>query len=419
VLGQIALCSLLSVGCAAELHRPTAGPCRSPDAAKLLQDAHNSLTFVDFAPGPGYDTGAHGEARPLRLRPIAPGSKAVLSYPDPQRFAGADAGFALLSRRTFVYDQALAMVWAVQRGDRPLALALGQTLAALQNQDGSWGFSFATQGDGYYNSSYVRAGAVAWCVYGLALVLQGGHDSVLQATLDRGSHWLIAQIDPDTKLVWAGHGRWRDGDHFEPDWPADFAATEHQLDAWFALLAAAAVPGNPLAVSLRTSATQLAAAVDARLWRPGEGRYAQGLANGEQDRVSALDASGTWAALWDIARGRPERARRALAWVDDHHRSDVQGWPAYVPYVPGLPNTWFVEGSAAIALAWQRLGDPERARAALQAHLELACSGSLPLVYSPRWATDFPLAPAAAPTVWFALVLGDILGQPTLLWRAP
>ncbi len=401
------------------MHRPTQGPCRQPDANSLLGEAQNSLTFVDFAPGPGYDTGAKGQARPLRLGPIAPGSRAVLSYPDPERFAGADAGFALLSRRTFVYDQALAMVWAVQRGDRELARALGQTLAALQNQDGSWGFSFAAQGDGYYNASYVRAGAVAWCVYALAMYLQGGADRRLQVALDRGADWLVAQVDPATNLVRAGRGRWRDGAHFEPDWPADFAATEHQIDAWFAWMAAAAVPGTARAASMRNSANQLAAAVDEHLWRSDEGRYAQGWANGAQDIASALDASGTWAALWDIARGRPQRARRALVWVEEHHRRDVQGWPAYVPYVPGPPETWFVEGSAAIALAWQRLGEPERARAALQAHLELACAGGLPLVYSPRWETDFPLAPAAAPTVWFALVLGDVLGQPTLLWRVP
>ncbi|MBI5611215.1 MAG: hypothetical protein HY902_20245, partial [Deltaproteobacteria bacterium] len=269
-LATTLLCALLAAGCAAELHRPTAGPCRTPNAAQLLRDANRSLTFVDFAPGPGYDTGAHGEARPLRLRAIAPGSKAVLSYPDPERFAGADAGFALLSRRTFVYDQALAMVWAVQHGDRPLARALGQTLAALQNPDGSWGFSFAAHGDGYYNANYVRAGAAAWCAYGLALYLQGGADDALQATLDRSLAWLVGQVDPTTKLVRAGHGRWHDGDHFDPDWPADFAATEHQIDAWFALMAAAAVPGVAQAAEWRNIANQLAAAVDARLWRAGE-----------------------------------------------------------------------------------------------------------------------------------------------------
>ncbi len=415
-LAYAALCSLCS--CAAELHRPTSGPCQAPNATQLLLNANNSLTFVDFTPGPAYDTAADGRARPLRLGPIAIGSKAVLSYPDPERFAGADAGFAQLSHRTFVYDQALALLWATQRGDRTLARGLAQTLEALQNQDGSWGFSFSAQGDGYYNAGYVRTGAVAWCLYALAVYQQRGDDPAALAVLHKGLNWLLLQVDSDTDLVLAGRGRWRNGAHFEPDWPAEFAATEHQIDAWFALMAAAKVPRIINSNKLLQTANRVAAASDNQLWREAQGRYAEGLANGLQDPISALDASGTWAALWDVARGRPERAERSLAWVEAHHRREVLGWPAYVPYVPGQPDTWFVEGSLAIALVWQRLGQPERARAALQPHLELACSGGLPLVYSPRWATDFPLAPAAAPTLWFAMVVGEVLGQPSLLWQA-
>lgn len=399
-----------------ELRRPIAGPCRSAAVGDWLTRAEASLRFVDYRPGPVYDTDDANLAIPVAIRPVAAGSRAVVSYPDLARFSGGDSDFSRLAERSFVYDNALAVIWALGRGDDGLARGLLQTLDALQRPDGSWGFSFSATADGFYNASYIRAGTVAWATYAAARYTSISGDERFVPMLERALAWLLAQVDPASGLVRAGRGRWLDGSHFNPAWDASFSATEHQIDVWFALRAAAADPERNARMGLNAAASRLAEAVDRQLWRPEEGRYAQGDDKGRQDSASALDASGTWAALWDLARGKPGRARQELHWVETTHGRDVLGWPGFVPYVPGAPDTWFVEGGLARALALHRLGDGAQALAALQPTVELACAGGVPLVYSPRWATDFPLSPAAAPTLWFALVARELGGRPGYLW---
>jgi len=347
---------------------------------------------------------------------VAAGAQAVLSYPYPQRFAGADAGFAELANRSFVYDDALALVWAAERGEVLLARGLAHTLAGLQLPDGSWGFSFAVFGDGFYNAGYVRAGTVAWAVYALAHYQQRTGDTQFAGTLERGLLWLLGQTDA-RGLVRAGRGRWIDGKTFDPDFDARFAATEHQIDAWFAYGAAAAADPD-LAARLHLSAcrSRLAASLDALLWRPGEERYAQGIDGDKVDDHSALDAAGSWAALLDVARDRPGRAQAALHWVQREHAIVAHGWPGLRPYVPDPPETWFVEGSLAVALAWWRLGDRDAAVEAFAPAVQLACAAGVPLVYAPDWHTDFPLSPAAAPTLWFLLIGQELYDHRPALW---
>lgn len=355
-------------------------------------------------------------AVPVVAGRLPPGAQAVLSYPYPERFAGADAGFAELANRSFVYDDALALLWASERGDVLLARALAETLSALQLPDGAWGFSFAVFGDGFYNAGYVRAGTVAWVVYALARYQHLSGDRQFANTLERGLLWLIGQTNAQG-LVRAGRGRWIDGKLFDPDYDARFAATEHQIDAWFAYLAAtAADPELSTRLELPKARARLAAAMDTHLWRPDEERYAQGKDGDKQDDHSALDAAGSWAALYDAARDRPGRAQAALAWVQREHATVSQGWPGLRPYVPDPPDTWFVEGSLAVALAWWRLGERQTALEAFAPAVQLACAGGVPLVYAPDWHTDFPLSPAAAPTLWFLLVGRELYDHKPAVW---
>ena len=202
--------------------------------------------------------------------------------------------------------------------------------------------------------------------------------------------------------------------------PACFAATEHQIDVWFALRASSlAWPQLAHTVGLEHVAQQLAAGLQRWLRHADEPRYVQGTPadlTGVCDPESALDAAGTWSALWELAMGKAAGARELLAWVDAHHALDVHGWPGLRPYLDQGPATWFVEGSIARPLALWRLGEHRAAHAAWQPLLQLACMGGLPLVYAPDWHPDFPLTPAAAPTLWL-LMAGqeiDAHGQPWL-----
>ena len=411
-------CLLVCVlpACATVLQRPLTGPCVEPDPQVWLAKAAKSLVFAPFSPrGPIYDQHRR-HAVPVHIGPVDPLAQAVISYPFPERFAGGDSGFIDLKRRSFVYDDALAVVWLTASGDLARAQGLCFALRALQLPDGAWGFSFAAQDDGFYNAGYVRAGTVAWVVYALARYQHASADRQFVDTLERGLLWLQGQTDA-RGLVRAGRGRWIDGDTFDPDFDAHFSATEHQIDIWFAYAAAGqADPDLAARLQLPAASSKLLAALDAHLWLDGSERYAQGINADARDDTSALDAAGTWAALLDLARAKPGRAKAALAWVQRHHTVQVGGWQGLRPYMPDPPATWFVEGSLALALGWWRLGEQETARQAFAPAVQLACAGEVPLVYAPDWNVDFPLSPAAAPTLWFLLTGSELHGGKALVW---
>ncbi|MSP90885.1 MAG: hypothetical protein EXR79_03630 [Myxococcales bacterium] len=410
-----------AAGCgSAQLERPTSGPCVAADLVREAARARTSLVVKRWRPGPFYDAG-HGASHVswTARRSWGADAEAVISFPDPDRFAGAPDGFSRLVTRSWVYDAALVVLWRVRTGDVAAAARLLDTLAALQREDGAWGFSFAVENDGFYNAAYVRTGAVAWVVYAFAKYQRYSGDRRFAEVLAAGVGWLLGQIDPRTGLVRAGSGRWLGPDRFDPDAVADFTATEHVLDAWFALRAAAlADPELNRRYALDGAADRLAAAAEARLWLPATRRYAQGAGATHTDTRSALDAAGTWAALYALAHGQPLRARGVLDWVAAEHAIAVAGWRGLRPYARAAPDTWFVEGSLAVAMVLARLGALAEARATLHPFAQLACSGGVPLVYSPIWREDFPLSPAAAPTVWFLFAADEVAhGHPGWLWN--
>ncbi len=387
-----------------------------PDTATWLAKAEKSLVFAPFRlTGPAYDQD-HRHAVPISIGRVDPEALAVVSYPYPSRFAGADPGFEQLAQRSFVYDDALAVLWLTHNGEVPKARRIALSLQALQRPDGCWGFSFTTQGDGFYNAGYIRAGTVAWAAYALVRYQAHSGDTAFAGTIERALLWLQGQTD-SSGLVRGGRGRWIDGDTFDPDYVADFVAMEHQIDVWF--LWQAVLRHDPELADrllLATAASRMTAAIDRQLWMRDDSRYGQGAHLGVLDDISALDAAGTWAALFDIARDRRDRAEGALRYVERAHAVQVAGWPGFRPYLPGPPTTWFVEGSLARVLGWLRLGEHERAEHAFAPVVALACAGDVPLVYAPRWDTDFPLSPAAAPTLWFLLVGKELQGKGSVVW---
>jgi len=401
------------------LTRPETGTCRNADGAAWLSAASNSLIILKYRPGTLYDLDRRGRPSVQGLGALPADSEAVLSFPNPERFAGGDAGFGAVRDRSFVYDDALVALWLTSRHNPSGARRILQSLAALQRSDGAWGFSFSVRGDGFYNASYVRAGTVAWTVYAFARYAEAFGDARFAATLERGVSWLLRQRDAASGLVLAGSGRWQDASSYDPAYVADFAATEHQVDAWFALTAAAgADPALEARLHLRAAVAELEAAMERELWLVTLGRYAQGLTAAGPDVGSALDAAGTWTTLFALATDQAAQATAALTWVLRQHPIRVAGWDGLRPYLGAAPATWFVEGSLALPIALARMGRLPEARKALQPFFDLACAGGVPLVYSPLWAADFPLSPATAPTVWFLFAGAEVLrGEPAFLWR--
>jgi hypothetical protein len=410
---------VLAAGCTTALERPVHSACRAATPEQAAAAADHWLRLVSYAPTNTYDVGKRGEAVPVAMAEPAASAKVVLSYPDPERHAGGEAAFHRLHNRSFAYDNALAVLWLLTM-DRPwLARDILHSLVALQRPDGAWGFGFAAQGDGFVNASYVRAGTVAWVVYAFAVYQHVTGDDQFGPTLRRGARWLLAQRKPPHGLIEAGRGRWVTAAAYDPDWVAAFAATEHQIDAWFALRAVEiADPYWSVLHGVAQERRALAEAMQNVLWLPDERRFAQGVHAGGLDRGSALDAAGTWGALWWLALGDDTRALQALRYAEVVHAHQERGWQGLRPYLTEPPATWFVEGSVAAAMANLRLKRKKPAAAQLQQLAELACAAGPGLVYAIDWYEDFPLSPAAGPTLWYLLATAEArTGEAGLLWR--
>ncbi len=374
--------------------------------------ASASLTTAPFVDRTPYDVGADGTAVALPSLRCADCATAR-SYPEPRRWPGGPAGIERMADRSFVYDNALFALLRLDEGDVSAARQVLDALAALQTADGAWGFSFAITDDTFYNASYQRTGVVAWVLLAMARYEANTASGRFVASMRRAGGWLRGQRDARTGLLRGGRGRWlEDGARFEPAHVVDWASTEHNIDAYFALREAAKSDhaGDYL------DAGAIAAAIEAHLWMPKAGVYARGMRPAGVDAVVALDAAGTWAALFELARGRPERAAAVLLRVDQLLGGKAGDWRIWRPGDEQQSHAWFVEASVARALALHRLGRAVEAQADLDQLARWACAGGTPLLYSSAWAKDFPMTPAVAPTAWFALVAREVRGGASWLW---
>ncbi len=227
--------------------------------------------------------------------------------------------------------------------------------------DGSLSFSY----DVYYgqvDQAYIRTGAMAWVCYAYALYMQMSLDFSPALYLQRMLNFLLTlqstAADLTQGMLYAGYGRYQDpGYQFVPGLQAT-VSTEHQVDAYFAFVRAAAVlPAaatellktgaitGAQATSLNATARQVASAaatiqaqVLAHLYIPpaaDPGHFAAGVTANTLDTSQALDASGTWSALLCHAAGDDAKALQCLQFV--YQKFYVTGQTIVKS---NLANTW-------------------------------------------------------------------------------
>jgi hypothetical protein len=404
----------------------------SSDAA-LRYDATRALDWIElesFQHAMTWDAdGSSFEPRPLGPGPLA----AVRSYPTPTGDGGID-GSMVRRGRSFAYDNALAAIAFLQVGEVRRAEAILNTLGALQGPDGAIGFSFNSREPAFYNRQYIRNGTVAWVGYAYAYHAwtTGAATYLPRANAAAGyllAHRVETEGDPRQGLILGGHGLWDEaGNVFDAGFELQVAITEHQVDAWFFLdLLAHVTQHRPFT----EAADALGQAMVERLWIEEQGRFAAAATPEGLSVSEALDAAGAWSAMFLLARGDRERAERAMAYVERRFSVSAGGLDGYRPYAGVFEDypdvSWdesdliFVEGTLSAAMAWQRLGDSGRARELLESGARMRCLTRGGLPYATREAKDFPMAQAAAPTLWFALAIQDRYGldggRP--MWASP
>ncbi len=389
-------------------------PAREPKVAS------DPLEPLSWAASSAYD--ALGAQR--TVAGCSSGCAAVLSY----RVLRDHPLHRELGGRSFVYDDALAMLVHLSEGRYARAEAIGHTLIALQNSDRSIGFSFDFADPAFVDSGYVRAGVVAWAGYALATYdVVTGTNTFRDAARSYADGLLAARFTegPRSGLVAAGRGRWLEQSTvFDRDFVADYAVTEHQIDVYFLLRALDALdPGGPYGKAARDLARDLVRAA----WVEDERMFAAGVDRDGATEDRALDSAGGWGALFLLASGDQVRAYQSLLVTNAMFRRNVNGFVGYAPYVGRVPDypdrdlsqTFFSEGTAAMGVLFARVHFDDNARgvATTLGQLRAQYGGAVPYAFPAS--PDFPDLPAVAPTAWLRLLERELETSSPIVFAAP
>ncbi|NUN15664.1 MAG: hypothetical protein HUU55_18725 [Myxococcales bacterium] len=390
--------------CSPPIYRYTLAPdspCREPEISpgslyEAATEAAQHLPLVD-----------------LRL-PDETHGLAVQSYP-----GDGDPTFdqrLVASRRSYVYDNAIVAIAFIQLGKIAEAEAILATLESIQSPDGSFGFSFNTAMEPYYDQDYVRTGTVAWVGYAFVYHLFRTQNPRFLAAALRVADFLVqmqvdAPQDPRDGLLRGGRGVFnRRHTALRPDVLIDEAIAEHQFDAWFFLDLLAHVHPETQWVTFRD---RLGQRIEAALWLPKDGRFATAVNQNGPIYEWALDSSGSYGVLFWHARVNLDNANEALRTTYALFSATDNGLNGFRPYagtVSDYPDIdWndqspiFVEGTMTVALAATRVGNRNVAEEALRLARQLMCITGGALPYATHTQPDFPAVTAAAPTAWFIL----------------
>jgi hypothetical protein len=196
--------------------------------------------------------------------------------------------------------------------------------------------------NGQVDQAYIRTGAMAWISFAYAIYMSMSLDYMPALYLQRMLNFLftLESADPDLRngLLYLGYGKYQDpGYQFIPGLQTS-VSTEHNVDAYFAfkraagilpsaavgLLKAGVINGTQAALLNATAATASALAdtistkLTTNIYIPpasDAGHFAQGANSAGLDTSQALDASGTWSAMFCHAIGDDTKAAECVKFV--------------------------------------------------------------------------------------------------------
>ena len=210
---------------------------------------------------------------------------------------------------------------------------------------GSLSFSYDVY-NGQIDQAYIRSGAMAWVCYAYAIYMQrtGDFQSAalgLQEMLNFLFSLQSTAPDPRQNLILGGWGRYQDPGYQYVPGQLTWVSTEHNVDCYFAFdKAARLLPSaaqnlyqralitqtqrdalNTTATRASQIAAQVKAAILSQLWiAPSgntKGHFAQGASASGLDTSLALDAAGSWSALFCHEVGDDAKAVECLKFIDE------------------------------------------------------------------------------------------------------
>lgn len=276
--------------------------------------------------------------------------------------------------QSYSYDQALVVLALVAAGERETAKEAVRGLLLLQagTAPEQGGFIFSgNQLSPTYGDQAFRTGAHCFCVYALCKYYEAWPDDMGPSTsstvtdaITAGLAWLDRYLGVDG-LYLGGKGVYSGGGGaFEPNISITWAATEHNIDAWFLWDIAYDLFSTP---AYLTKANNLRAKMMQHLWRDDLGRFLQGMGPGlVPDYGDPLDCH-SWGAMFLVAIGDPVKASQIMTdQMLEPFRFTLEGLTGYAPayaedpaYPDATPTVWS-EGTFGVALAFLALNDKGR-----------------------------------------------------------
>lgn len=334
------------------------------------------------------------------------------------KYSSGEAGYGTaLEDRSFVYDQAVAIFAAISTANDVQAKLLVDGLLELQTTSGAHdgGFVFAApQLSPTYTDMLYRTGSHAIATDALLAYIEHYPSDVDVATYKAAATNALAYMQTtysssgQTEGLYKGGFGLYSGDPqvFDANYTIQWASTEHNIDAWHALMRAARVLGTD-DVDYKGQATALNTAIYTRLFNVSEQRLNQGIDEDGPDTADPLDVN-SWGAIQLYASGKVGAAKSALDRVG-LFLNTKEGINGYAPFYdaggyPGAtPTVWF-EGTFGVALAYYKTGHYDEYRNLLDnAATAQEANGSF------RYATDadtmyeIGISESVASTAWYVI----------------
>jgi hypothetical protein len=291
---------------------------------------------------------------------------------------------------------------------------------------GSLSFSYDVY-NGQVDQAYIRAGSVAWVAYAYGIYMQrtGDFERAALGLQDMLNFLFTLQStasDLTQNLITLGWGKYQDPGYQYVPGQILKVSTEHNIDSYFAFDQAGRVLPNAAqtllakgsitqaqynslmatASSATAKSLEIKDAILNQLWIPAsgnaKGHFAQGASSSGLDTSYALDASGTWAALFCHEVGDDSKAASCLEFIFEtffltHQEILLDSTPnayneAYEQLTPfdgfktyadstggysGSPESVWSEGTWGAIAAYLRLAD----NADLQSYFSTAYTGGL------------------------------------------
>lgn len=289
----------------------------------------------------------------------------------------------------YTYDQAVATVAFLVRGDVPNARRVLDALAALQNDDGSWNHAYAcTTGATLAAQRY--AGATAWVALAVANYESATGDTVTYNIMgQRALNWVLLWQQAD-----GGINGGLDGNGV----PIAWASTEHNEDSYGAL-------GHFAYASWQGEVKSF---LDNTVWNAAGQRWNQG----RNDPLDPLDVNPLGVGALGASGVHDYRA--SLDYCMTHHRS-TQTWRQRGKKiaVDGFDsnsdhNDIWLEGTAQMAVAFRAAGRSADSDYFLDQIAKVQQKGGgVPYSVKGTFNGDFTMStkPAVASTGWLVIAI--------------